>query len=653
MNKYIRYNTYLMGDFETTTYEGIQRTEVWAGAIVDIFHPEHVEVVNSLTKTWMYIRRHKGNIVCFFHNLKFDGHFWISYFLEHNYKTAYMITETREDGVPKAGAWIEPVNMENNSFQYLVSNNGQWYTITIKVDGRYIQIRDSLKLLPFSVRAIGKAFGTKHQKTTIEYEGVRHAGEELAEVEKEYIGNDVLVPAEALQIMFDEGHKKLTIGSCCMQEFKKTIDKQDWATFFPNLVEMELDPAQYGSTNVDEYIRKSYKGGWCYLVKGKENRVLSNGLTLDVNSLYPSVMDEANNRYPVGKPKFWKGDYIDEVAQRDDKYFFVRLRCSFRIKPGYLPFIQMKNTFSYQPNECLETSDVFYNEEYHSEINIDGHLEPVTVELTLTQTDYERFLEHYDVWNFEILDGCYFSTETGYMLFDWYIDKYRQIKVKSKGARRTLAKLFLNNLYGKFATSTDSSYKLFYLKEDGSLGTHTIIEKAKDPFYIPIGSAITSYARDFTIRAAQKNFHGADQPGFAYADTDSLHMDGITLVEVVGAPLHDTAFSHWKCESYWDLAIFARQKTYIEHVTHEDMEPVKPYYNIKCAGMPERCKHLLDISMGTPPEAGETFTMDELEFISKKRSIWDFKPGLCVPGKLIPKRIPGGIVLTNTTYEMR
>ena len=31
----------------------------------------------------------------------------------------------------------------------------------------------------------------------------------------------------------------------------------------------------------------------------------------------------------------------------------------------------------------------------------------------------------------------------------------------------------------------------------------------------------------------------------------------------------------------------------------------------------------------------------------------DFKIGLKIPGKLIPKRIRGGVLLVDTTYEMR
>ena len=44
---------------------------------------------------------------------------------------------------------------------------------------------------------------------------------------------------------------------------------------------------------------------------------------------------------------------------------------------------------------------------------------------------------------------------------------------------------------------------------------------------------------------------------------------------------------------------------------------------------------------------------EEIEFLKTKRELTDFKIGLKVYGKLIPKRIKGGIVLIKTTYEMR
>ena len=112
---------------------------------------------------------------------------------------------------------------------------------------------------------------------------------------------NVLVVKEALEIMFAEGHTSLTIGSCCLHEFKKVTfhDKEEYAGFYPDLYEYDIDEFVYGSANAGEYIRKSYKGGWCYVVKGKECKKFTNGTTADVNSLYPSMMSsESGNIYP-------------------------------------------------------------------------------------------------------------------------------------------------------------------------------------------------------------------------------------------------------------------------------------------------------------------------------------------------------------------
>ena len=45
--------------------------------------------------------------------------------------------------------------------------------------------------------------------------------------------------------------------------------------------------------------------------------------------------------------------------------------------------------------------------------------------------------------------------------------------------------------------------------------------------------------------------------------------------------------------------------------------------------------------------------MKDLAFIETKREIQDFDIGLCIHGKLVPKRIKGGIVLEETTFELR
>ena len=641
---------YFVGDFETTVYDNQENTEVWASAVVELHH-ENVDIFHSIDDTFNYFKSLKSNIICYYHNLKFDGAFWLSYFLTVlHYEQAY----EQIDDNPNHVCWLDTKYMKNKSVKYSISDRGQWYTIIVKVNDYYIEFRDSLKLLPFSVKKIGKSFGTKHKKLDMEYKGFRYAGCVITDEEKKYISNDVLVVKEALEIMFEQGHKELTIGSCCLKEYKKIIGKYDYETFFPDLYDIELTE-KYGAKTVGDYIRKSYRGGWCYLVKGKENKVYEKGTTADVNSLYPSMMSsESGNKYPIGKGCFWSGNYIPDKALKN--YYFVRIKTRFYLKKNKLPFIQIKNNLLYKGTESLETSDVYdvkTDKYYRYYTDKDNNVHDTRVELTLTMTDFELIKEHYELVDFEILDGCWFYSMVG--IFDEYIDKYKKIKTESTGAVRESAKLFLNNLYGKMASSKNSSFKIAYVKEDKSLGYIPVAEYNKQAGYIPVGSAITSYARNFTIRAAQKNYHGVDKRGFIYADTDSIHCD-LEPQEIKGIEVHDTDFCKWKLESCWDEAIFTRQKTYIEHITHENLKPIEePFYNIKCAGMPQRCKDLFNLSMSgfTPSEDDTSFTEKEKEFLKTKRTIKDFKVGLVVPSKLLPKTIQGGVLLCETNYEMR
>ena len=652
-----------VADFETTVYDGQESTEVWASALADINDEQDtVFVFHSIDETLEYLRYLNEDVVLYYHNLKFDGNFWLWYLIhELHFKQGYEVINDEEYVMKK------PRDIANNEVVYTISDMGQWYTITFKYRGNKITLKDSLKLLPFSVKKIGKDFKTKHQKLEMEYKGKRFAGCEITPEEIQYIKNDVLVMKEALQIMFNAGHTKLTIGSCCLAEYKRIVGSYDFGKDFPRLDLIPLDPAEYGADNADAYIRKSYKGGWCYLVEGANDKIYKNGTTADVNSLYPSMMhSESGNIYPHGKPCFFKGA-PPEKALLPNRYYFIRIRTRFYLKKGKLPFIQIKGNPRYKATEMLTTSDFKDRKTgkyYRFFYDKDGNKQDSIVELTLTCTDWQLMQEHYDLVDLEILDGCWFFARAG--MFDEYINIYREIKMNSKGAQRQIAKLFLNNLYGKLATSPISSFKVAYMKDDESLGYTIQPAEDKDPVYIAAGSAITSYSRNFTIRAAQTNFHGADKRGFKYADTDSIHCD-LEPDEIKGIKVDDNAFCCWKLESQWDEAIFVRQKTYIEHITHEDRKPIetllddkgnprKPYYNIKAAGMPQTCKDLMDISLkGAKAEDIERYKSDKekLDFIKQKRTLKDFKVGLTISGKLIPRCIKGGVVLEESYFTLR
>ena len=639
-------------DFETTVYKGQERTDVWSSAFSELFtETEDVTIHHTIKETYNYFSTLKEDVIAYYHNLKFDGAFWLDFLMnELGYTTA--LTEV-QSGEHKAEKWLDNKNMKPKTLKCSISSMGQWYTITIKTEKNIIELRDSLKLLPFTLARIGKSFKLKHQKLEMEYDGFRFPGCEITEEEKAYIANDVLVLREALEFMFSEGHDKLTIGACCLSEFVKGYGKEDYDSIFPDIYKIPIGES-YGSPNAGEYVKKSYRGGWCYVVKAKRNEIKTNGTTADVNSLYPSMMSsESGNRFPVGRPTFysmknasdtmkkWWLDKIMMCANTMQQYYFVRFRTRFYLKHGKLPFIQIKNSFRFCGTDSLETSDYYdkkegryYTQWYKPDETGKPVLTDTAVTLTMTMIDLKLMFEHYDVVNFELLDFCCFNTEIG--LFDDYMEKYKNIKQNSTGAMRELAKLFLNNLYGKMAASTDSSFKVPFVKPDGVIGLRDVSENDKKPGYIPVGSAITSYARNFTIRAAQQNYYGTDEPGFIYADTDSIHCD-LPPEALKGIRVHPTDFCAWKLESCWDTAIFTRQKTYIEHITKENLEPIdSPYYNVKCAGMPESCKKLFVKGMA-----------------NNEYQLTDFKIGLVLPGKLMPRRIKGGILLTETTFEMR
>ena len=223
-------------------------------------------------------------------------------------------------------------------------------------------------------------------------------------------------------------------------------------------------------------------------------------------------------------------------------------------------------------------------------------------------------MEHYDVFDCTFIDGFKFRAAIG--MFDSYIDKWNDIKVKAtetgNPGLRTIAKLMLNNLYGKFSTNPESAQKFPYLGDDDCVHYRLSSPEHRDPVYIPVGTFITAWARDKTIRSAQQVYDR-----FLYADTDSLHLIGTEIPD--GLEVHPSKLGAWKHESTFERARFLRQKCYIEQIDGK--------LKVTCAGMPERCH----------------------EFVT-----WEnFHIGAEIPGKLKHTHVPGGVLLAETPLTIR
>ena len=588
-------------DFETTTDENDCR--VWAWGVCEIGNPDFFTHGITIDSFFEFMENSK-NSTFYFHNLKFDGEFLMVYLFEHGFKHVY-----------------ERSDEDTKTFTTLISDSGQFYSIKIIFNKKgkrthYVKIYDSLKILPFSVAQIAKGFNLPISKLELDYSKPREKGYVLEQYEVDYLRNDVDIVARALNVLFEQGLDRMTQGSNALYDYKRTVTTKNFERWFP-------------TPDYDKDVRQSYKGGFTYLNPLYKGKDIGEGIVLDVNSLYPSVMHD--------KPlPFGEGIYFDGKYKHDSLYnLYVQMfTCQFEIKEGYIPTIQLKNNLSFIPTQYLTSSN---GEE---------------VTMCLTSVDLELFFEHYNVYNIEYHNGWKFKSTMG--LFTEYIDKWTAVKIEStrngNKAMRTLAKLMLNALYGKFALNPNVQSKIPYY-DNGIVRYAKGPKETRSPIYIPVGTFITAWARHKTITSAQKVYHM-----FAYADTDSLHLDlklppemsamsnkeleQLTTEDLqrFGVDIPDdfivdpVALGAWKIESRFTRARFLRQKSYIEDWNHPDTWNNPDTYNkdllnITCAGMPQQC----------------------YEYVT-----WEnFQEGASYAGKLQPKHVPGGIVLKDIDFTIK
>lgn len=494
-------------DFETNTKNN--NVKVWAWAFADIKTGKMVKYGNSIKDWFNYINN--KNIDIYFHNLKFDGTFILSYLLSNGFK------HSREK---------EPF-----TFDTLITDTGLFYKITIywkKYNKRYIKtdIYDSLKKIPLNVETIAKAFNLEQQKGKIDYDLIRDDNHIITDDELCYLKNDVEIMANALNTLQLNGLNKMTIGSDALNNFKGTMgNKKNFRFYFPVL-----------NNYVDDDIRRAYKGGFTYLNPKYKNKIV-NGLVFDVNSLYPFVM--YNEFLPYGTPLKFEGKYKFNNVYN---LYIQRITCAFKLKDNHIPTIQLKNSMRFIPTEYITTTN--------------GDI----VELVLTSPDLKLFLKHYDILNLEYKDGYMFKSSN--VFFREYINYWYDIKNNSTGGLYTLAKLMLNSLYGKFGTSTKKGKKIPYLDSEGILKYYNDEIKETEPLYTALACFITAYARSKTIKAGQLNYDR-----FIYSDTDSIHLLGYEIPKNIEIDNHKLGC--WTYESKFTKGKYLRAKTYMQTIENK------------------------------------------------------------------------------------
>ena len=591
-------------DFETTTDENDCR--VWAFSLCNIENYGIFEYGTSIEEFFNWIWQHdKENLKIWFHNLRFDGFYIISYLMASGF------------------TWIpSPKERKNMTFTTLISDMGQYYSITVylKVKGHHTQkvtFYDSMKIFNFSVENVAEGFKLPIRKLEIDYDKYRPVGYQPDQQEIDYIRNDVEIMARALKIMFEEGHTKMTIASDAMSDYKhRTVG---FRKKFPL-----LDKA------IDKDIRRSYRGGFTWVNDVWQGKEVGKGITLDVNSLYPSVL-----RYelmPVGEAVLFEGKYIEDKVY---PLYIQSFCCKFDIKPGKIPCIQLKNNLSFIPNEYVKSSK--------------GEI----VELMLCKPDFELFMEHYNVRDLEYLGGWKFMGATG--MFDDYVDHWIEEKIKAGkeglAPKRLIAKTLLNSLYGRFGISGDSAQKVPYLDEKGIV--RFVIEEQDDrqTCYLPVACYTTSYGRVKTVKTSQAirdytlKKYGEDR--YFYSDTDSIHAnlspeDLEELKDIIH--VDNYKLGYWAKEAEFDKAMYIRQKCYIERVNGK--------IEVKVAGLPHYLAPLINFENFKKGFTTAGMTKEDMDNLARANGASEEEIKK-IHHKLTYKYVNGGVILADTDFTIK
>lgn len=523
-----------------------------------------------------------------FHNLRFDGAFLDSYMCDEPPIGLGMVS----------GDW-QPRHVPPGSFGALISDTGAHYSRYIHLaDGRRFEVRDSLKKFPnTTVAALAGMYGAELGKGEIDYTAERPAGYMPTAEEWDYIERDVDIARTALRVADSLGNTGLTIGGDAMSEYRSTMAHGRFRTVFPKL-----------DRDLDDWIRKAYRGGWTYVNPKYQGLILEEpGSVWDVNSMYPAVMRHSS--FPVGPPvRLAPG----QLELQGYPHTIVGALIDATIKPGRLPMIQVKRDARYNP--------------------VDYQTEVRGVEWYGTEVDWALLHDQYDVEIHEWIAGFAFRGISG--LFDRYIDKWMEVKANATGGMRTQAKFQLNNLWGRFGINPLRAGRLPSIGDDGAVKYSLTPQEYDEPCYTPVAVWTTSYGRDRVIRAAQ-----AFGDRFLAADTDSTHVleyanpgdleievehQGQTITRLVppGFEVHDTALGAWKLEAVFDQATYLRAKAYAERVIEGDDRVVEAHV----AGLPRK--------------------------LLQGARVEDIVVGSKYSGKLVPRRVPGGVILMSTDFEI-
>lgn len=388
----------------------------------------------------------------------------------------------------------------------IISKDKTFYSIRWNVLGKDIEFRDCSKKIPLKISEYSKGFGLD----------IKTSGNELVDTcELMRLGLNYLV---------SEGHTSMTLGGDCFKFYKKMLGgEKKFRRVYPLLTKAE-----------DKFIRNAYRGGYCYLNPECFGKVIS-GKVYDINSMYPYILK--NYKLPYGYGYYKKG------KPSSSGLWVARVAMSFSLRSGKLPTI---------PDSS------FFNSEYMA--NSRGEM----ITMYITNYDWDIIREHYDIDDIKWVDYYSYKSFKNESLSK-YVDYFNEMKTTAtkdgnKG-QRTIAKLFMNNLVGKFGTRPEREISIPVGCDRYGLRYIENVKTETDPIYIPLSVFVNSIGRSIIIKDAQKAYEAGK---FIYCDTDSLHV--IRGFDDKYLKISDTELGYYKIEEKFSKGKYIKLKTYAHEV---------------------------------------------------------------------------------------
>lgn len=378
---------------------------------------------------------------------------------------------------------------------------------TEKSHKKLFELRDSFPILPSGLESLTKSFGITLPIDEKKYASYKKRRDKIETFTREELEEYVAVDTIALYKILVESLKVFE-----KKDFKLTIAGEAMSTF------RTMNPDEYKGmclpSKLDTYLRRALTGGRVEVFK----RQGFNLKHYDFKSMYPDVM--RNKEYPAGvaiyTQKFNKdklGIYTVEVESPKLQIPFLHAYS----KEGKLLFPNGKWTATY------------------------------------TSVEIEKALKL--GYKIKIIDGYYFTKRA--KPFIKYVDHFYNMKAEAERnkqpARRHIAKLYLNSLFGKFGQRRkfqkimriegsffEMARKFSILDVIEELNSVVVEDESKSPFTtVHIACFVTAYAR---IKLYERIEEVIEKGGEVYyCDTDSI----ITNIDLTtGGNLGDLALEN-------------------------------------------------------------------------------------------------------------